>query len=171
VQEELSSAMARGATIYAEVLGLGSANVADTNLRGKCDVALARAMVGALRDAGHAPADVGHINAHGLSTIQRDQDEARAIRDVFGPLADKIPVTAIKSYFGNLGAGSAVVELIASVLALREGQLPRALNYECPDPACRLDIVQSINRPAGRSFLNLSVTPQGQAAVLYAASI
>jgi 3-oxoacyl-[acyl-carrier-protein] synthase II len=178
VLEELSSAQARGATIYAEIVGLGSANVAirsDTlragssstpDLRGRCDIALTRAMRSALRDAGRSPADVGHINAHGLSTTDRDADEARAIREVFGPLADKLPVTAPKSYFGNLGAGSAVVELIASVLALRSGRLPRVLNYETPDPACPLAIVTNDNTAPGRSFLNLSVTPQGQAAVL-----
>jgi 3-oxoacyl-[acyl-carrier-protein] synthase II len=167
VLEELSSARARGARIYAEVVGLGSANVAHTDLRGKCDVALARAMQAALRDAGRTPTDVGHLNAHGLSTTERDADESRAIREVFGPLADRLPVTAPKSYFGNLGAGGGVVELIASVLALREGRLPRVLNYEMPDPACQLRIAANDNTPAGSSFLNLSVTPQGQAAVLY----
>ena len=91
------------------------------------------------------PADVGHINAHGLSTTDRDADEARAIREVFGPLADKVPVTALKSYFGNLGAGSGVVELIASVLALREGRLPRTLNYETPDPTCALAVTNDDN--------------------------
>jgi 3-oxoacyl-[acyl-carrier-protein] synthase II len=166
VLEELSTAQARGATIYAEIVGLGSANVADTNLDGKCDIALARAIMAALRDAGCTPADMGHINAHGLSTTQRDREEARAIREVFGPLAEKVPVTAPKSYFGNLGAGSGVVELIASVLAIREGRLPRVLNYESPDPACPLAVVTNDTTPAGQSFLNLSVTPQGQAAVL-----
>jgi 3-oxoacyl-[acyl-carrier-protein] synthase II len=151
VLEELTSAEARGATIYAEVLGLGSANVSDAKLRGKCDVALERAIKAALRDANKSPADVGHINAHGLSTIERDADEARAIRDVFGQRTDTLPVTALKSYFGNLGAGGGVVELIASVLALRDNRLPRVL--------------------AGSSFLNLSVTPQGQAAVLYIAAV
>ena len=171
VLEELASAKARGATIYAEVVGFGSANVADENLVGKCDVALARAMRSALRDAGRTPADVGHINAHGLSTTDRDADEARAIREVFGPHADKVPVTALKSYFGNLGAGSGVVELIASVLALREGRLPRTLNYETPDPACGLAVTRDDKTSAGRSFLNFSVTPQGQAAVLCVAAM
>jgi 3-oxoacyl-[acyl-carrier-protein] synthase II len=170
VLEEYSSAKARGATIYAEVLGLGSANVADAKLRGKCDVALERAMKTALRDAGRTADDVGHINAHGLSTSDRDADEARAIRGVFGQRADHVPVTALKSYFGNLGAGSAVVELIASVLALREGRLPRVLNYNTPDPNCRLAVVGDESGAVGRSFLNLSVTPQGQAAVLYVAA-
>ena len=128
-------------------------------------------MRAALRDAGLEPADVGHINAHGLATTDRDADEARAIREVFGPHADKVPVTALKSYFGNLGAGSGAVELIASVLALREGRLPRTLNYETPDPACGLAVTRDDKTPAGRSFLNLSVTPQGQAAVLCVAAI
>ena len=167
VLEELSSAKARGARIYGEVLGLGSANVSDKGLRGKCDVALARAMRAALNDAKTSPTDVGHINAHGLSTIDRDVDEARAIREVFGALADKIPVTAPKSYFGNLGAGSGVVELISGVLALRNGRLPRVLNFATPDPACPVAAVRDDQTPAGRSFLNLSVTPQGQAAVLF----
>jgi 3-oxoacyl-[acyl-carrier-protein] synthase II len=171
VLEELESAKARSATIYAEVGGLGSANVADKELHGKCDVALARAMQAALRDAGKWPSDIGHINAHGLSTTDRDIDEARAIWTVFGPRAESVPVTAIKSYFGNLGAASAVVELIASVLALREGRLPRVLNYETPDPACPLAVVRNDATPPGSCFLNLSITPQGQAAVLYIASV
>jgi 3-oxoacyl-[acyl-carrier-protein] synthase II len=171
VLEELHFAKQRGATIYAEVVGLGSANVADAALRGKCDVALARAIKAALRDAGRAPADVGHINAHGLSTTERDADEARAIREVFGARADNVPITAPKSSFGNLGAGGGVVELAASVLALREGRLPRVLNYETPDQACPLTVADNDNTPAGRSFLNLSVTPQGQAAVLFVAAV
>jgi 3-oxoacyl-[acyl-carrier-protein] synthase II len=167
VLEEYRSAKDRGATIYAEVLGLGSANVSDEKLHGKCDVALERAMKAALRDAGKSPTDVDHINAHGLSTTDRDADEARAIRAVFGPSAETVPVTALKSYFGNLGAGSGMVELIASILSLREGRLPRVLNYKTPDPACALPVVAEDGAPSGRSFLNLSVTPQGQAAVLY----
>jgi 3-oxoacyl-[acyl-carrier-protein] synthase II len=171
VLEELESAKARGATILAEIVGFGSSNVADENLVGKCDVALAHAMRAALRDAGRKPADVGHINAHGLATTGRDADEARAIREVFGPHADKVPVVALKSYFGNLGAGSGAIELIASVLALKEGRLPRTLNYETPDAACGLAVTRDEKTPAGRSFLNLSVTPQGQAAVLAVAAI
>ncbi len=171
VLEELEAAKARGATIYAEVLGFGSANVSDKSLHGKCDVALVRAMKAALIDADATPADVGHVNAHGLSTIERDADEARAIREVFGPQANRLPVTAPKSFFGNLGAGSGVVELIASVLALREGRLPRVLNYTTPDPNCSLAVVADDATAPGRSFLNHSVTPQGQAAVLYVAAV
>jgi 3-oxoacyl-[acyl-carrier-protein] synthase II len=171
VLEEYEAAKARGATILAEVVGFGSSNVADENLFGKCDVALAHAMRAALRDAKLEPTELGHINAHGLGTTERDADEARAIHEVFGPRAEKVPVTALKSYFGNLGAGSGTVELIASVLALKEGRLPRTLNYETPDAACGLAVTVDDKTPAGTSFLNLSVTPQGQAAVLCVAAV
>jgi len=171
VLEELSVAQARGATIYAEVIGLGSANVADLqHLRGKCDVALERAMRAALRDAGRSPEEIDHINAHGLSTTRCDAEEAHALCAVFGSRIDTLPVIAPKSYFGNLGAGSGVVELICSILAMRAGRLPRVLNYQTPDPACPLAVVQNDNTPAGRCFLNLNVTPQGQAAVLCVAA-
>jgi 3-oxoacyl-[acyl-carrier-protein] synthase II len=171
VLEELESARARGATILAEVVGFGSSNVADENLIGKCDVALAHAIRAALRDAKLAPEGVGHINAHGLATTERDADEARAIHEAFGPAAEKIPVVALKSYFGNLGAGSGTVELIASVLALKDGRLPRTLNYETPDAACGLAVTRDDQTAPGRSFMNLSVTPQGQAAVLAVATV
>ncbi|MGE3243896.1 MAG: beta-ketoacyl synthase, partial [Pirellulales bacterium] len=171
VIEELESAKARGANILAEIIGFGSSNVADEDLVGKCDVALAHAIRAALRDAKLEPAAVGHLNAHGLGTTGRDADEARAIREVFGDAADKVPVVALKSYFGNLGAGSGVIELIASVLALKAGRLPRTLNYETPDAACGLAITRNDQTSPGRSFLNLSVTPQGQAAVLAIAAI
>lgn len=171
VLEELAAAKARGATILAEIVGFGSSNVADENLVGRCDVALTNAMRSALHNAGRTPAEIGHINAHGLSTTKRDAEEARAICEVFGTTADQVPVVALKSYFGNLGAGSGAVELIASVLALRAGYLPRTLNYETPDPACGLAVTRDNNIAPGRSFLNLSVTPQGQAAVLCVAAV
>lgn len=171
VLEELSAAKSRAATIYAELIGLGSSNVADRQLHGKCEAALANAIRAALRDAGRSPNDVDHINAHGLSTPQRDIDEARAIREVFGSRADQLPVIAPKGNFGNLGAGSGTVELIASILASREGRLPPVLNYETPDPECPVTVVNDDTTAAGRSFLNLSVTPQGQAAVLFVAAV
>jgi 3-oxoacyl-[acyl-carrier-protein] synthase II len=111
------------------------------------------------------------IANRGLGTTERDADEARAIRNVFGAHADDVPVTALKSYFGNLGAGSAVVELIASTLAMREGKLPPVLNYKTPDPECPVAVATAEGTSPGRSFLNLSVTPQGQAAVLYVAAV
>jgi 3-oxoacyl-[acyl-carrier-protein] synthase II len=104
-----------------------------------------------------------------LSTTDRDADEARAIAAVFGDKAGDVPVVALKSNFGNLGDGGAVVVLIASVLALREQKLPRVLNFKTPDPACAVRVAADDSTPAGQSFLNLSVTPQGQAAVLHVA--
>ncbi len=136
VIEELATAEARGATIYGEIVGHSSSHVADTNYVARRDVALANVLRGSLKQAGMKPAEVGHIHAHGLSTRTSDIDEALAIREVFGPAADKVPVTAAKSYFGNLGAGSGMVELAASVLALGHGKLFSILNYETADPDC-----------------------------------
>jgi 3-oxoacyl-[acyl-carrier-protein] synthase II len=164
VLESLDAAQKRGATIFGEVLGVGNGFSADRTLRGKCDAAIAIAIRGALRHAGLTPADIGHIHAHGLSNTIRDAEEARAIAAVFGDR--EVPVVAAKSYFGNLGAGSGLVELIASVLAMRQGQLFRTLNYTTPDPACPIHVHARGEAAAGRMVLNLSVTPQGQASAL-----
>jgi 3-oxoacyl-[acyl-carrier-protein] synthase II len=165
VVEELETAKARGATIYAELIGAGSSTAADRNRVALRDLALANAMRAALRDAGGTPWTVGHIQAHGLGTRTCDEAEARAIRDVFGGLDKPLPVTAAKSYFGNLGAGSAMVELIAGILSLQNDTLYATRNYRTPDPACNVDVVREPRKP-GDSFLKLSVTPQGQAACL-----
>lgn len=165
VLEERSQAAARGATIYGELVGIGSSLVADRKLQGDTHRALTNALTACLADAGLQPADIGHINAHGLATEEGDRREAAAIRDSFESAAQQIPVTALKSYFGNLGAGSGVVELAASLLAMQHGKLPAVLNYAEPDPDCKLNVATDDAKP-GDSFLNLSVTPQGQAAVL-----
>jgi 3-oxoacyl-[acyl-carrier-protein] synthase II len=162
VLEALHSAQKRGAAIYGEVVAAASSAVLNRNFVPHCEQALVNVMRAALREAGIAPDRIGHIHAHGLGTRGGDAEEARAIRQVFGEHADRIPVTAAKSYFGNLGAGSGVVELIASVLALRNNRLFPVLNYETPDPECRVNVVHA-PLDAGSSFLNLSVSPQGQA--------
>ncbi len=162
VLEELSRAEARGATIYGEVVGIGSSLVADRKLRGDTQKALANAIAACLRDAKLAAGDVDHVNAHGLATNESDRREAAAIGAC---LTSNVPVTALKSYFGNLGAGSGVVELAGSLLALKHGNLPKVLNYETPDPNCELNVATGEQTP-GSSFLSLSVTPQGQAAVV-----
>ena len=166
VLEELQTAQARGATIYAEVTGFSSSQVTDQNYVAKRDVALVNVMRGCLKDAGARPEEIGHIHAHGLSTQTGDAEEARAIHAIFAERASKVPVTAAKSYFGNLGAGSGAVELIASTLALKHGQLFPILNYKTPDPACPIAAVTASGASPGDSFLNLSVTPQGQASAL-----
>ncbi len=162
ILERLETAQARGATIYGEVLGQGSSMVAEPNLIAHCDRALVNAMNMALRDAEVSADSIGHIHAHGLSTQKCDADEARAIGQVFGKLATSPPVTAIKGHSGNLGASSGVVEVIASLLAVCRGRLPPILNYDRPDPECPIHAAQGANTPAGDSFINLSVTPQGQ---------
>jgi 3-oxoacyl-[acyl-carrier-protein] synthase II len=163
ILEELEHARARGARIYGEVVGAGSSSVSDRNLVARRDVALTNAMRSALSDAGATPEKVGHIQAHGLGTRTCDADEARAIGEVFGARAKQLPVAAAKSYFGNLGAASGMVELIAGTLALGEQRLFRVLNYQTPDPECQISAVRSADAPAGDSFLNMNVTPQGQA--------
>ncbi len=166
VLEEMDTARDRGAKIYAEVLGTGSSLVANRKLEGNCQAALATAMKAALRDARINVTDLGHINAHGLGTTDNDVQEAAALEEALGPAGSQIPLIAPKSNFGNLGAGSGSVELIASLLALEHGRLPRVLNYQTRDPACPVQAVTNEDVPPGTHFLSLSVTPQGQAAVL-----
>ena len=167
--EELESARRRGATIYGEVVGTGNSMVADSHLAGDPVQALANAAQAALAEATLSPEQLGHLNAHGLATATCDEAEARAIGMALGPRSREIPVVAVKSYFGNLGAGSGVVELAASLKALCEGRLFRTLNCESPDPDCPLAVATDNHHSAGVNFLKLSVTPQAQAAALVVA--
>jgi 3-oxoacyl-[acyl-carrier-protein] synthase II len=166
VLEELSSAQARGATIYGEVAAAACSSAAGANLVARRD----RAMVNVLRRVLEASSmgidQIGHLHAHGLSTRSSDAEEAQAIDAVFAARNKPLPVVAAKSYFGNLGAGSGMVELIASLLAMQQGTLFRVLNYETPDPECPVAVVRDPATPAGGSFINLNVTPQGQAAAV-----
>lgn len=161
VLEELSTARKRGAPIYAEVLAAFSAAVLDRHCVARRRDAMRLALVGALREAGLKPTDIGFVMAHGLSTHSCDIEEAGALSDVFGP--NGVPVIAAKSYFGNLGAASGLVEIILGILALRHSQLFPTLNYETPDPACPVDVVTEPRPPRGNVFMNVNVTPQGQA--------
>ncbi|TWT36023.1 3-oxoacyl-[acyl-carrier-protein] synthase 2 [Posidoniimonas corsicana] len=168
VLESLEAAEARGAKIYAEVTGFGASQVADTQLSGDTQAALTNSMRAALKDADLQAGGVGHVSANALGTTDGDAAEARAISTVFGADAARVPVTALKSYFGNLGAAGGVVELVGGVLALRSGTLPRVLNYQTPDPECPVQAVREDGQPAGASVLANSVTPQGQAATVVA---
>ena len=163
VLEELSTAEARDATIYGEVIGSASSSVAERRLVARRDRALVNVLTAVLSSAGFKPEEIGHLHAHGLSTRSSDLEEARAIGDIFSGRSHPLPVIAAKSYFGNLGAGSGMVELAASLMALRHGRLFRVLNYETPDPECPVAAVTDGGTPAGNNFLTLSVTPQGQA--------
>ncbi len=162
VLEELAHAKKRGAKIYAEVVGFGSAFD-----RKKEGGGIARAARAALADAGVGPEEIDHVNAHGLSTVQADAWEARGLQEVFGNLKEPVPVFAPKSYLGNLGAGAGTTELAMSVLALRHGAVPPTLNYEEPDPACPVHVATGSLRPVRRAHvLKINFTPMGQCAAL-----
>jgi len=158
--EEYEQAEKRGAKIHGEVVGRFSSTVADIDSKPDIKQALVNAMTGTLCDAKMKPEDVGHIHAHGIATKGGDAAEAAAIREVFGDKSP--PVVALKSYTGNMGAGSGVAELIASIKAMNEGSLFPILNHETPDPEAAVNAAQA-DMPAGKSALNVSVTPQGQA--------
>ncbi len=166
VLETLRHAQARGAKIYGEVLAAAAHTVADRRLLARRDRAIELVVRSLLDRAGLRPDEIGHLHAHGLSTRSGDREEAQAIQAVFGQRANPLPVVAAKSYFGNLGAGSGLVELIASLLALEHNKLFATLNYKTPDPECPVHAVREPGQPAGRCFININVTPQGQAAGL-----
>ena len=167
VLEELESARDKGATIYGEVLGTGSSTVTDISMVGSPSTALANAARVAMGEADLSPSELGHINAHGLGTTSGDRLEAEALHNVLGVEGKNVPVVAAKSFFGNLGAGSGVVELAASLKAMNEGELFRTLNYETPDPETfSLNVVKGPGIPPGDAFLKLCVTPQSQAVAI-----
>jgi 3-oxoacyl-[acyl-carrier-protein] synthase II len=140
ILEAFDAAQARGARMYAEVLGYGLS--ADANHpTASSSEGPARAMRLALADAKLAPGAVDYINAHGTSTQLNDQHETHAIKAVFGDHAHRIPVSSIKSMTGHLVGAAGGVEAVATVLALHHGVLPPTINYTTPDPACDLDYV------------------------------
>jgi 3-oxoacyl-[acyl-carrier-protein] synthase II len=142
VLEELEAARARGAEIYAEVLGYGGSNDAYHMAQPDPDsVGTAEMMRTALERAGVAPERVGYINAHGTSTPLGDAAETKAIRDVFGKHAYELAVSSTKSMTGHCFGGAGAVEALATVLALRHQVLPPTINYRNPDPECDLDYV------------------------------
>ncbi|MFQ5730661.1 MAG: beta-ketoacyl-[acyl-carrier-protein] synthase family protein [Planctomycetaceae bacterium] len=162
--EDEAAATARGATIYARILGSGASCVADRTGTPDRRQALVNAMQSAFRDADLQPDDIGHIHAHGLSSVDCDREEAAAIVDVFGGPGTQPPVTALTSYFGNCGSGCGLLELAGSILALRRGVVPATLNYEKPDPDCPLNVVRGEPRSvANKTVLNINVTRMGQA--------
>jgi 3-oxoacyl-[acyl-carrier-protein] synthase II len=165
ILEELGHAEARGARIYGEILGHASRCVTDTSSVGDRRRVLARALGGALRNAGLAPDLVTHVHAVGASTVVGDREEAAAMHDVLGAAAERVPTVAAKANFGNLGAASGLVECVASLLAMRHGGLFPLLNYETADPECCIRPARR-GDPAGDICLSSAVTPQGQAGAL-----
>ena len=138
--EELEHAKARGAKIYAEVVGYGASDDA-FHMTAPADSGegMARAMQNALRDAGLAPEAIGHINAHATSTQLNDKTETKGIKLVFGEHASKIKISATKSMTGHLLGAAGGVESVFTAMALHTGWLPGTINLENPDPNCDLD--------------------------------
>ena len=169
ILETAENAAARGAKIYGSILGTGSSCVLDKEGKPNTRQALVNAARAAFRDAGLTPADIGHVNALGLSTPYSDAEEAAAIHELFGARGAEIPVTAFKSYLGNSGAGSGPLEIAASLLGCAQGVVFPTLNYRTPDPACRLNVVHGSPAPlSNKVFLKLSATDFGQATALIA---
>jgi nodulation protein E len=138
--EPMEVAKARGAKIYAEICGFGM--TADAfHLTQPTTDGPARAMRGAVREAGLSPEAFGYINAHGTGTAGNDPVETRAIRAVFGAHADKLAVSSTKSLHGHALGGAGALEAVATVLALHYGILPPTGNYLGPDPECDLDYI------------------------------
>ncbi len=147
VLEALETARARGARIYAELVGYGMSSDAyhmttpSENADGAC-----RVMSMAIADAGLRPEDVDYINAHGTSTEYNDRTETLAIKKVFGDHARNLAVSSTKSMTGHLLGGAGGLEAGIAVLALRDQKLPPTVNYENPDPECDLDYVPNVAR-------------------------
>lgn len=147
VFEERDHAMARGADILAEVAGFAMSSDATDIVMPSQDGA-ARAIRGALRDAGLNGDEVGYVNAHGTGTAANDRTECAALRQVFGAHADRLMVSSTKAMHGHVIGGAGAVELLACILALREGIVAPTIGYEEPDPDCDLDVVPNTARRA-----------------------
>ncbi len=167
IVEDAEHARKRGAPIYSEILGVAAGCDGRGYSNGAGGTGLVRAIRSALKQADIDANEIGHINAHGKSTQRDDLVESRAYHRALGSAAEKIPVTALKSYFGYFDAGSGAVELAGSLLALKHREIPMTLNYEVPDPRCRLSVVH--REPiAQRSPIAMSVnrTSIGQSAAV-----
>lgn len=149
VLEEYEHAVARGAKIYAEVVGYGATcdayHITAPHPEGDGGAACMRQ---ALSDAGMAPEDIDYINAHGTSTHMNDACETKAIRKAFGAHADQLMVSSTKSMTGHLLGGAGAVEAIFTTLAVQNDFVPATINYQVPDEECDLDIVPNEGRHA-----------------------
>jgi beta-ketoacyl-acyl-carrier-protein synthase II len=155
VIESLEHAEARGARIYAEWKGAGTANDAFDMASPPDDGSGIRyAMEAALRSACLEPAAIDYINAHGTGTEINDRVETGAIRTVFGEQADELMVSSTKSMIGHMMGAAGAVEAVIAVLACHHGAVPPTINYETPDPVCDLDYVPNVARhvPVGHAM-------------------
>jgi nodulation protein E len=147
VFEEYEHARARGADILAEVAGFAmSSDASDIVMPSKAGAA--RAIRGALADARLPGEAIGYINAHGTGTAANDKTESAAVSDVFGAHADRLMISSTKSMHGHLIGGTGAVELLACIMALKDGVIAPTIGYEEPDPECALDVVPNVAREA-----------------------
>jgi 3-oxoacyl-[acyl-carrier-protein] synthase II len=149
VLEEMERATRRGANIYAEVLGYGSTADAMHMTRPSFEQQ-ARAMSEALKEAGIKPNEIDYINAHGTATQWNDLLETQAIKKVFDGAAYKVPVSSTKSMHGHTVGAAGAIELVASILAIKNQAIPPTINLDLPDPECDLDYVPNIGRKGAR---------------------
>ncbi len=148
ILEELEHARARGARIYAELVGFGmSGDAYHITLPPEDGEGARLSMVNALQDAGLNPTDVQYVNAHATSTPAGDKAETVALKRAFGEYAYRLAVSSTKSMTGHLLGAAGVVEAIFSILAIRDQVAPPTINYQTPDPDCDLDYVPNTARP------------------------
>jgi 3-oxoacyl-[acyl-carrier-protein] synthase II len=162
VLERREHAEARRARPLGRILGYGRRHEPAHDAKPPTGQAIQGALEAALRMASLDPSAVGHVNAHGLSTELDDRIEARAIAATLGD----VPVTAPKSFVGNIGAGGGAVELAFSVIGLDHGLVPPTLNYETPDPACPVNVVTELAPFPSSVVAALSHRTTGQATAL-----
>jgi nodulation protein E len=166
VLETLEAAQERGAKIYAELAGFGMSSDAKDLTTPDIGGAM-RAVENALKDAGLRPEDVDYINAHGTGTRINDLTETAVVKRVFGDHAKKMPVSSSKSMFGHALGAAGALEMLATVLAVRENTAPPTVNYLGPDPECDLDVVPNAARELPiRTALNNSFAFGGLNAVV-----
>ncbi len=157
VLETLGNALKRNARIYAEVLGYGlscdASHMTTPSVEG-----IAECMKKAMREAGITIEDVDYISAHGTGTLANDKNESAAIKEVFGPLCKRIPISSIKSMLGHTMGAASALEAITCALAVKNDLIPSTINFETPDPECDIDCVpnqarkQTVNIALNNSY-------------------
>ena len=149
VLEREDRARARGAKVYATIDGYGSTCDAYHRVQMNPDgEQIIRAMRLAIERSGYAVDEIGYVNYHGTSTVLNDAVEARCVRELFGPRAADVPGSSTKSMIGHPQGASGASGIVTTVLALANGYLPPTINLEDPDPACDLDLLPRVGRPA-----------------------
>ncbi len=160
VLERREFAEARGVKPLARIRGFGRSYQTIAKMGAPVPEAISRSINAALQSAQIEPSQLGHVNAHGASTLAQDRAEAQAIRQTLG----EVPVTAPKSFFGCLSAAASATELAVSVLATEKGTVPHTLNYQYPDPECPINVIRDQPlRPDSSAAMILSQAEMGQA--------